>query len=190
LSAPLALALISAYVVGSIGFARLFGRLHGIEAADPIGPGDLLRRVGWGPAAMAVVGDVFKGLVAAAMGTVASGRGDAAGVWAFAVGAMAVVGDCYPLFYRFHGSRGVAPLLGVLLFTVPLAGVVALAFWAVLAALRVPEPLGIALPAIAIVLALWQGVGGASLGVLIVTCALVAWRHRSSLVPATGPTER
>lgn len=180
--------MISAYVVGSIAFTRLFGRLHGIDVTDPIGPSELLRHVGWGPAAMAVVGDVFKGLVAAAMGTVASGQGDAASVWAFAVGAMAVVGDCYPLFYRFRGGRGVAPLVGVLVFTTPVAGLLLLALWAVLAAVRAPDWLGLSLPVVAIALAMWQGVGDAALGVLIVTCALVAWRHRSSLVPATGPT--
>ncbi len=176
-------------MVGSIAFARLFGRLHGLEATNGgvIGPVELRRQVGWGPAAMAMVGDVLKGLVAAAMGTVASGRGDAMGVWAFAVGGMAVVGDCYPLFYRFRGGRGVAPLVGVLLFTVPLAGVVVTALWALLAALRLPDWWTVSLPVVAIVLAVWQGVAGASVGVLTVTCALVAWRHRSNLVPTRRP---
>lgn len=178
----------SAYVVGSIAFARLFGRLHGLETTDGgiIGPAELRRQVGWVPAAMAIVGDVFKGLLAAAMGTVASGRGDARSVWAFAAGALAVVGDCYPLFYRFRGGRGVAPLAGLLLFTVPEGGAVLTGMWAILAALRAPDSLYVLLPVVAIGLGVWQGVAGASLGVLTVTCALVVWRHRSSLVPTRG----
>lgn len=177
-------------MVGSIAFARLFGRLHGLEAAAvaAIGPAELRRRVGPVPAAMAITGDVFKGLVAAAMGTVASGQGNAVTVWAFAAGAMAVVGDCYPLFYRFRGGKGVAPLTGLLLFTVPLAGAVVLVVWALLRALRAPEALGLTVPVVAIALGVWQGVAGASLGALTVTCALVAWRHRSTLVPKRGPT--
>lgn len=182
---PPVLALIAAYLIGSIDFAVLVGRMHGVDIHD-VGSGNpgtsnVLRTLGRVPAAMVFIGDLMKGVIAAALGTVAGG-GDPHGVWAFAAGLAAVVGHCYPLFHRFKGGKGVATAAGVLLFTMPLGGVLLGVLWATVIGLtRVASVASLAVVALAIPVAIWRGLGGASLVVLIAILVLIVWRHRGNI---------
>lgn len=182
----IALALVAAYVLGSIDFAVIVARMHGVDIRE-VGSGNpgasnVLRSIGKFPAAMVLLGDTMKGFIGAAMGTIAAGSLDPQVEWAFLAGLMAVVGHCYPVFHRFRGGKGVATGLGVLLWTVWLVGVVVVLGWAVLAKLTKTASIssligmGIAIP-----LAIWSGVSGMSLVWLIATVALVVWRHRGNI---------
>ncbi len=181
-----ALALIGAYVVGSIDFAVIVARMHGVDihkvgSGNP-GTSNVLRTVGKVPAAMVLIGDTLKGVVGAAMGMVASGIPDPQVQWAFAAGLAAVIGHCYPVFHRLRGGRGVATGLGVLLFTVPLVGVVLLISWLILTKLtKVASVSSLVVVAATIPLAVWQGVTGLALVWLASTVALVVWRHRANI---------
>ena len=133
------LALVAAYVIGSIDFAVIVARMHGVNihevgSGNP-GASNVLRSIGRLPAALVMLGDNMKGVIGAAMGMIASGIADPQVEWAFLAGLFAVVGHCYPVFHRFKGGKGVATGLGVLFFTIPLVGVIALASWGVLVAL-------------------------------------------------------
>lgn len=182
----IALALVAAYVLGSIDFAVIVARMHGVDirevgSRNP-GASNVLRSVGKVPAAMVMVGDTMKGFVGAAMGTIAAGSLDPQIEWAFLAGLMAVVGHCYPVFHRFRGGKGVATGLGVLLWTVWLVGVVVVLGWAFLAKLTKTASIssligmGVAIP-----LAIWSGVSGMSLVWLIAVFVLVVWRHRGNI---------
>lgn len=182
----IALALVAAYVLGSIDFAVIVARMHGVDirevgSRNP-GASNVLRSVGKVPAAMVMVGDTMKGFVGAAMGTIAAGSLAPQVEWAFLAGLMAVVGHCYPVFHRFRGGKGVATGLGVLLWTVWLVGVVVVLGWAVLAKLTKTASIssligmGVAIP-----LAIWSGVSGMSLVWLIAIVVLVVWRHRGNI---------
>jgi glycerol-3-phosphate acyltransferase PlsY len=179
------IALVAAYLVGSIDFAVLIGRTHGVDihgvgSGNP-GTSNVLRTLGRVPAAMVFVGDLMKGVIAAAMGTVAGG-GDPQGVWAYAAGLAAVVGHCYPLFHRFRGGKGVATGAGVLLFSVPLGGLLLGALWAgVVGVTRVASLGSLAVVALAIPVAIWRGVTGLSIGVLAAILLLIVWRHRGNI---------
>jgi acyl-phosphate glycerol 3-phosphate acyltransferase len=132
----IALAIAAAYVVGSIDFAVIVARMHGIDihevgSGNP-GASNVLRSVGRFPAAMVLVGDTMKGVVGAAMGMIASGTANPQSEWAFLAGLAAVVGHCYPVFHRFKGGKGVATGLGVLMFTVPVVALIDLAAWVLL----------------------------------------------------------
>ena len=191
---PIALALLAAYVVGSIDFAVIVARMHGVNihevgSGNP-GTSNVLRTLGKFPAAMVLAGDTMKGVVGAAMGMVASGIADPQIQWAFAAGFAAVAGHCYPIFHRFKGGKGVATGLGVLIFTIPLVALVTGAVWAILT--RVTKTASISSMvgvAITIPMAIWQGVRGLALMWLLLTIALVVWRHRGNIHRMVKGTE-
>jgi acyl phosphate:glycerol-3-phosphate acyltransferase len=183
---PLALALVAAYVVGSIDFAVVVARMHGVDihevgSGNP-GASNVLRSIGRFPAAMVLVGDTLKGVIAAAMGMIAAASTDPQVHWAFLAGLCGVIGHCYPVFHRFKGGKGVATGLGVLVFTVPLVAGIVVAGWLLLAKLTKTASMASMIVVLAsIPLALWQGVGGLALAWLLMTIVLVVWRHRGNI---------
>lgn len=183
---PIALAIAAAYVVGSIDFAVIVARMHGVDIRD-VGSGNpgasnVLRTLGRFPAAMVFLGDMMKGVVGAAMGMVASGVADPQVQWAFAAGLAAVAGHCYPVFHRFKGGKGVATSAGVLLFTLPLVAAINAVLWVVLVRLtKTASIASLAVMAITIPLALWRGVSGEALLWLGGTILLIVWRHRGNI---------
>jgi len=182
----IALAIAAAYVVGSIDFAVIIGRMNGVDihevgSGNP-GASNVLRSIGRVPAALVLLGDTMKGVIAAAMGMIAAGSTDPTVEWAFLAGLAGVVGHCYPVFYRFKGGKGVATGLGVLFFTVPVVGLIDVVSWMIL--VRVTKTASVSsliVVAASIPLALWQGVSGVALAWLLATIALVVWRHKGNI---------
>lgn len=182
----LVLALAAAYVVGSLDFAGIIARMHGVDIRD-VGSGNpgtanVLRTLGRVPAALVLVGDALKGVVGAAMGMVASGVADPHVHWAFLAGLFAVIGHCYPIFHRFKGGKGVATGFGVVLFTMPILGLIVVPAWIVLVKVTKTASISsLVMVAATIPLALWQGVRGLALVWLSAIIVLVIWRHRSNI---------
>jgi glycerol-3-phosphate acyltransferase PlsY len=187
LAAPLAILL--SYLIGSIDFAVIVGRMHGVNihqvgSGNP-GASNVLRTLGKGPAIMVFVGDATKGLIAAAIGMFFTGQ-PATGVAVFAAGLAAVAGHCYPIFHRFRGGKGVATGGGVIFWTMPVVGVILTAIWALSAAATKTASVASMVVVLATIpLAIWNpggdGVGGASLVVLGAMLALVVYRHRANI---------
>jgi len=182
----LPLAMIAAYLVGSIDFAVIVGRMYGVdihqEGSGNPGMSNVLRTMGRVPAAMVFIGDTLKGTIGAAMGWVASGSPDPAVHWAFLAGLAAVVGHCYPIFHRFRGGKGVATGGGVLLFTVPIVAVIEIAVWFLVFWLTKTASIGsMVIVVITIPMLIWQGVTGLSLVWVALIIALVIWRHRGNI---------
>jgi glycerol-3-phosphate acyltransferase PlsY len=193
---PLAisLAIVLAYLVGSIDFAVVVGRMHGIdihqEGSGNPGTSNVLRTLGRLPAIMVFVGDTLKGTIGAAMGWYASGVPDFQVHWAFLAGLAAMVGHCYPVFSRFKGGRGVATGGGVLLFTAPLVMVIDVVIWVVAVKLTKTASIGsMILVVITFPLLIWQGVRGLSLLWAALMIALVVWRHRGNIRRLVGGGE-
>ena len=182
----IALATVAAYIVGSIDFAVIVARMHGVDihqvgSGNP-GASNVIRSVGKFAGAMVLLGDTMKGVVGAAMGMVASGTADPQIEWAFLAGFAAVVGHCYPIFHRFRGGKGVATGLGVLFFTMPLVGAITVVGWLTLVKLTKTASISsLIMVLVAIPLAIWQGVEGMSLVWLGATIVLVFWRHRANI---------
>lgn len=182
----LPLAIIAAYLVGSIDFAVIVGRMYGVdihqEGSGNPGMSNVLRTMGRLPAAMVFIGDTLKGTIGAAMGWVASGSPDPAVHWAFLAGLAAVVGHCYPIFHGFKGGKGVATGGGVLLFTVPIVAVIEIAVWFLVFWLTKTASIGsMVIVVITIPMLIWQGVTGLSLVWVALIIALVVWRHRGNI---------
>ena len=182
----LPLAIVAAYLVGSIDFAVIVARMHGVdihqEGSGNPGMSNVLRTLGRVPAVMVFIGDTLKGTIGAAMGMVASGVPDPMVHWAFLTGLAAVVGHCYPIFHRFKGGKGVATGGGVLLFTVPLLAVIEIAIWFLIFFVTRTASIGsMVIVVITVPLLIWQGVSGLALVWVGLIIALVVWRHRGNI---------
>lgn len=183
---PVWLALVGAYVVGSIDFAVVVARsrgidIHAVGSGNP-GTSNVLRTMGKGPAAMVLVGDMLKGVIAAAFGWVAAGGDPANQPVAYLAGLLAVFGHAYPVFHRFRGGKGVATGGGVLLFTVPIAALILALQWAVVARLfKVASIASLVGVVAALPLAYLFGARGWSLFWLGATLVLIIWRHRPNI---------
>ena len=182
----LALAVAAAYVVGSIDFAVVVGRMHGIniheEGSGNPGASNVLRTLGRLPAAMVLIGDLLKGTVGAAMGMIASGTADPMSHWALLAGLAGVVGHCYPIFNKFRGGKGVATAGGVVLFVVPIVALINTVLWVVIVKVTKTASIGsLILAVLTIPLAIWRGVEGLGLVWLGLIIALVVWRHRGNI---------
>lgn len=182
----IAMAIVAAYVVGSIDFAVIIGRMndidiHQVGSGNP-GASNVLRSIGRVPAALVLLGDTMKGVIAAAMGMIAAGSTDSTVRWAFLAGFAAAVGHCYPAFHRFKGGKGVATGLGVLMFTVPIVALIDVVAWVILVRLtKTASVSSLILVAASIPLAVWRGAGGTALVWLIATIVLIVWRHRGNI---------
>ncbi len=190
-SMTIALALVGAYVVGSIDFAVIVARMHGVDIRE-VGSGNpgasnVLRTLGRLPAAMVMIGDTLKGVIGASLGFVAGGLvatmpSNELSHWAFAAGFAAVLGHCYPVFHRFKGGKGVATGFGVVIFTVWQVAAITVVIWAVLARFtKIASVSSLIVIILAIPLAIWQGVSGLSLMWMVMTVALIVWRHRANI---------
>lgn len=128
---PLLLA--GSYLLGSIPFAQVLARLHGVDLRETgtgnVGAGNLSRSVGWGWGTLAAVLDGLKGLLPVAL-ALASGLGPGASGLA---GIAAVVGHNWSIFMKGRSGRGLAAAAGMVLALHPTlvvwTGLWALAGW-------------------------------------------------------------
>jgi len=125
-----ALSLVAGYLIGSIDFAVLAARLKGVdiyaEGSGNPGASNVSRVIGRAAGAMVLVGDLLKGVGAAAFGEFVGGS-ELVGL---AAGGLAVAGHCFPVWHRFRGGKGVATTVGVLLWVIPWLGLGLALIWA------------------------------------------------------------
>lgn len=122
------LALILAYLLGSIPFGVILSKAMGAGDLRNIGSGNIgatnaLRTGNKKLAALTLLGDMLKGTAA-----VLAAYALAPEIAAFA-GLVAVLGHIFPIWLKFKGGKGVATALGVLLGLAPLAFLAAIATW-------------------------------------------------------------
>ena len=113
--APLFVATLS-YLLGSLVAGVLYSRARGedIRGRDLPGGSGTYRQYGRRAALLVTGLDLLKGVLAALLARVLTP--DA--TWIAVLGV--VLGHCYPIFFRFQGGGGIAPLLGALLVAAPL----------------------------------------------------------------------
>lgn len=128
-------AVVGGYLLGSIPVAVLAGRRHGMDPRR-VGDGNpgywnVRVQLGARRAAPVFAGDVAKGVAAGAVGLLVAPVG-AWGVGYSAVGA-AMVGHAWPIFARFRGGRSILTWAGGMCVLSPLAGLVAVSGFVVVA---------------------------------------------------------
>lgn len=134
MDAPAITAVVAGYLLGSIDFGVVVPHIFGVDiysvgSGNP-GTSNVLRTMGRGVAAVVLLGDIGKGMAAAALGELAAGE-----TAAFAAGFAAVLGHCFPLWHRLRGGKGVASAGGMTLWLEPVLGLGMLAVWGALVGL-------------------------------------------------------
>lgn len=195
-----ALLVLAAYLAGSLPFALWMGRLRGVDlrrhGSGNLGATNALRVLGpaWG--LLTLLLDVGKGYLAVAVLPTLLGLGSAGGgsLWPLAAALAAVLGHIFSPWLRFRGGKGVATTLGAFFALSPWAAlasvvafiltvwiwrfvsvgsqVLAVTFTAATAAWGPPWPLR-----------------GYVLGLGVLLCLLIAWRHRANWARVAAGTE-
>jgi acyl phosphate:glycerol-3-phosphate acyltransferase len=185
------LALLAAYLLGSVSFGYIAGRLLlGVDirqhGSGNTGSTNVLRTLGTGPGIIVFFLDVAKGFTAIYIARLFTG----ADVAIMLAGVAVVAGHNWPLFFKFKGGRGVATTVGVL---AGLAPVVTLIVFAV----------GVIIIAVTRYVSLASITGAALLPVLLVAFRLPAayilfglvlsiltiWRHKQNITRLLNGTE-
>jgi acyl phosphate:glycerol-3-phosphate acyltransferase len=128
------LLLIAAYLSGSISSAILICRLMTLPDPRVVGsrnPGATnVQRIGGNGAALAtLVGDLVKTALPIYLGMWLE-YSPFQVTW---VGVCALLGHCFPIYFRFKGGKGVASMFAVLLLVVPRLSLLAIISWLIVA---------------------------------------------------------
>lgn len=129
-----ALALVVAYLLGSIPSGHLAGRTRGVDlrkvGSGNMGAANVFRSLGKKMGVAVLVADIAKGAAAV---VVAGALTD--DPWPLVAGCVAVGGHIFPVWLRFRGGKGVATAAGVIVGLMPLVAAIVLPAWFVLVAL-------------------------------------------------------
>lgn len=181
------LAVVAAYLLGSVPFAMISSKLFGLADPRTYGSGNpgatnVLRSGNKKAALFTLIGDALKGWAAVFIAQQMGFSSTVIGLVALAV----FFGHLYPIFLKFKGGKGVATAAGVLLALDPLLGLAVLGTWLVVAfASRYSSLAAVLAAGLAPVLsALMHGAGGQVIVVGILSMALIAkhWQNIQRLM--------
>lgn len=186
---------IIAYLIGSINFSVIFSKkMAGFDVREKgsgnAGTTNMLRSVGKKAAAITLICDILKGVVAILIAMFVA--------WAFKVenaallvqiaGIAVVLGHTFPIFFGFKGGKGVATSLGILIMSNWQIGLICLVFGVVLIALTRMVSLGSCAAAVLFpVLTLFinehyiVSQGSSYLIFSIILAVIVLFNHRSNI---------
>ena len=192
----LALALVLAYLLGSLPFAVIVSRGFGLADPRSYGSGNpgatnVLRSGNKAAAALTLFGDAFKGWLAVFLARkFGVDFGWSENVVAL-IGLAAFFGHLYPIFLKFKGGKGVATAAGVLLAINLGLGLGVLATWIVVVLLFRYSSLGalVAAAAAPLYAGLSAGFDFSVMAVGIMSLALIGkhWANLQRLMAGTEP---
>ena len=193
MTTPLLLTL-AAYAAGAVPSAFWVGRLvYGKDlrtlGSCSLGATNVFRVLGWRPAVVVMIVDVFKGFAPVWWFPGLDGQGSA--VWLVIYGAAAIVGHVYSFWVGFKGGKGVATSAGVLVAIAPVVALAGLGAW--LLAMAATRTVSIASMAAALAVGIMGIVmPGFDLPVrffLGFIAVFVIWAHRSNIRRLLAGTE-
>lgn len=177
------------YLLGSIPFGMVLARVMGLGNLRDIGSGNIgatnvLRTGNKTAAFLTLAFDAGKGAIAVLVARAMFGEAAAqiAGLAAF-------LGHLFPVWLKFHGGKGVATFLGMLLALAFPVGLAACMTWLATAAIGRMSS-GAALVS-ALCTPIWCFLFGHSVGIALtsVLAALIWWSHRSNIGRIIAGTE-
>ncbi len=185
----LSVAILLAYLAGSIPFGLLITRALGLGDLRGIGSGNIgatnvLRTGNKAAAAATLILDAAKGAAAVLVARAVAGE-----TAALLAGFAAFLGHLYPVWLKLRGGKGVATFLGVLLALAWPVGLIACATWALTAAVTRLSSLSALVAAATVpIWLLFLGPPGA-VWAGIAMAALVVLRHRTNIIRLRAGTE-
>lgn len=182
--------LVGAYLVGSVPFGYLIGRMRGVDVrtvgSKNIGATNVYRTVGkrWG--FLAFFCDFTKGFVPTLLCSLYAARHADGGAWLanlpVCVGLACVVGHTLTVFMRFKGGKGVATAFGMFLALVPYPTLAAFVVFVVTVWLSHYISLGSILAAVVLGAAVWFFPATLPLRIVAdVIAAFVVIKHRTNI---------
>jgi acyl phosphate:glycerol-3-phosphate acyltransferase len=188
-------ALLAGYLIGSISFAVIISRAMGL--ADPRSYGsknpgatNVLRSGNKAAAVLTLMFDALKGYVPVLLALIYGPRFGLGETTAAFVGLAAFIGHLWPLFFHFHGGKGVATAAGVLMAINPLLGLYVLASWLLMVVFFRYSSLASITAALfaPFFQALIWGVEPQLLAIGVM-CVLLIWRHEGNIKKLLAGTE-
>jgi len=182
MTSPFLLAL-GAYLLGSLSAAIILCRLLGLpdprtQGSRNPGATNVLRIAGKKTAALVLVGDMLKGLIP----VIVARALDAPPHIVAAVGLAAFLGHLYPLFFHFHGGKGVATALGVLIGSIWPVALAAAFTWLLMAKIFRISSLAAVIAAATAPFYAWVFAESTPLLVMVwVISIMLLWRHRGNI---------
>ena len=180
-------AIIAAYLIGSLSFAVIVSKYYGMDDPRTYGSGNpgatnVLRSGKKKAAALTLLGDALKGLVAVVLARCLQDALNLSDITIAAVAVAALVGHMWPLFFGFKGGKGVATALGVLLALSPATALVCAAIWLVMAfGFKVSSLAALAATVAAPLVAFWLMPYPSWAWATVVIAVLVLYRHKSNI---------
>ncbi|PYQ50970.1 MAG: acyl-phosphate glycerol 3-phosphate acyltransferase [Acidobacteria bacterium] len=184
------LALVAAYLLGSIPFSYLVARLRGVDVrtvgSGNVGATNVMRSAGRAAGLAAFALDFLKGTAATLLARRLAGV-DVAGAAAVA----AVLGHMHPVWLRFKGGKGVSTGAGAFLPLIPIPTVIGLATFGIAVALTRYASAGSMAGATALAVGAFLMHAPRSLAwAATVTAILIVWKHRANVRRLAAGTER
>lgn len=176
-----ALVLALAYLLGSIPFGYLAGRLRGVDirktGSRNTGATNVFRTLGRGMGIAVMAADILKGLAA-----VLIARALLDDPWPLAAAALAVAGHVFPVWLRFRGGKGVAVAAGALIGVMPLVSLTLVALWVAIVVTTRYVSLASVVCALALTPLAWlYGNDWPSIALAGVVALAILVRHRGNL---------
>ncbi len=184
---------IIAYAIGSVNFSIIFSKkFAGFDVREKgsgnAGTTNMLRSAGKGLAALTLICDILKGVVAIllALGIGKIANDSTPEILVQIAGIFAVIGHTFPVYFGFRGGKGVATALGILLLTNWQIGLICLVFAIVVMALTRMVSLGsimaaILFPVLTIFISEHYIVEGNYVIFGILMAIIVVFNHRANL---------
>jgi glycerol-3-phosphate acyltransferase PlsY len=191
-----AIAVVSAYLIGSLSFAVVVSRAMGLADPRTYGSGNpgatnVLRSGNKLAAILTLGGDAFKGWLAVWL---VQRFGPPFGVGEVGAAATAVavfLGHLYPVFFRFKGGKGVATAAGAVVALNPWLALAAGATWLIVAVFF--RYASLASLAAAVFAAFYSAFGWGfdeRFVALVVIAGLITYRHRSNIAKLMAGKEK
>ena len=180
-------AVIAAYLIGSLSFAVIVSKYYGMDDPRTYGSGNpgatnVLRSGKKKAAALTLLGDALKGLVAVVLARCLQDALNLSDIAIAAVAVAALVGHMWPIFFGFKGGKGVATTLGVLLALSPATALVCAAIWLVMAfGFKVSSLAALVATVAAPLVAFWLMPYPSWAWATVVIAVLVLYRHKSNI---------
>ena len=199
----LAVVVIGSYLLGSIPFGYLAGRIAGIDirscGSGNVGATNVMRTLGRGYGYPVFAGDFLKGFGSVKMSILIATRAqpewNSPEMFGIVAAISSVLGHSFPVWLRFKGGKGVATSAGALFGLAPIAALVGVAIWILTFWLtRYVSVASIAAAAalpLIILITTWLSRTTGKLLFCSSVClaAVVIWRHRSNLSRLMRGTE-
>ena len=140
-----------AYLLGSISFSVIISKkMAGFDVREKgsgnAGSTNVLRSVGKKAAALTLLGDVLKGIVAIfiafILGLIIGEENISRALLVQIAGFFVILGHTFPVFFKFKGGKGIATALGVLILTNWQIGLICLIFALIIMAVTKTVSLG------------------------------------------------